>query len=507
MEASDIIASLEGCSLKELLNVSVALNRLISKAKDSVQGNIEAAKPEDYICSEGQYLESSSFDYHAIKADLESLNMKNGHLHATPQTRWLTSIDQQYTWSSKSGHKTVKHPQNIENFSIIHKIMKELNSKYNVSLNSCLVSYFKNGHSKMKYHDDSEETLDQDTPMFVFSLGAERTVDFIHHGQDGRSKPLLSLTPADGSLYIMKPGCQQFFQHRVRGDNKVSCERFSLSFRRMVPQAAGEAALVPIITTPIPAVSTAPTPNLSWSVGSSLPISGSDNLSPVPSAHEHQGLGSPGNPEQDPYVVRRGRGQKKRKTTVILGSSITKWIRAKNLGLQGRKVINLSKSGAKIRDITQSLREFFDSHEDSKSDNIDKIIVSIGTNDIKYSQHGVGHLRKFLIELANTAKDLFPHATLIFQSCLPIKVTYSYTVRNVLDFNSLLREICLSLDCVYLDCFNSFLSSDREDYNKYLYSDWLHLNGKGLAILAKWFKYVVNQSSFDKVVNWCPFIS
>ena len=49
MEASDIIASLEGCSLKELLNVSVALNRLISKAKYSVQGNIEASKPEDYI--------------------------------------------------------------------------------------------------------------------------------------------------------------------------------------------------------------------------------------------------------------------------------------------------------------------------------------------------------------------------------------------------------------------------------------------------------------------------
>ena len=177
------------------------------------------------------------------------------------------------------------------------------------------------------------------------------------------------------------------------------------------------------------------------------------------------------------------------------------------MGLQGRKVINLSKSGAKIRDITQSLREFFDSHEDSKSDNVDKIIISIGTNDIKYSQRGIGHLRKYLIELANIAKDLFPYATLIFQSCLPMKVAYKYTVRNVLDFNALLREICFSRDCVYLDCFNSFLSSDNKDYNENLYSDWLHLNGKGLAILAKWFKYIVNQTSFDRIVNWCQFLS
>lgn len=49
------------------------------------------------------------------------------------------------------------------------------------------------------------------------------------------------------------------------------------------------------------------------------------------------------------------------------------------------------------------------------------------------------------LDLANTSKDLFPRASIIFLSCLTIKVKYSYTVKNVLDFNSMLKELCFEL--------------------------------------------------------------
>ena len=72
--------------------------------------------------------------------------------------------------------------------------------------------------------------------------------------------------------------------------------------------------------------------------------------------------------------------------------------------------------------------------------NIEKIIISIGTNDVKFSQRGVRHLKKYLSDLAHTAKELFTHAVILFQSCLPIQLKYNYTARNVMDFNIMLKN-------------------------------------------------------------------
>lgn len=508
MTVTNVFSILQSCSLSELLKISENLNSLILKARDDESNAILASKPEDYITDEGQYLNKSSFEYNELRGELEALGLNIKSAAEGPQTKWLTSTNQQYSWSASSGHVTVKHPMKIEDMPCIFRIMSNLNLAYDVDLNSCLVSYYKNGQAKMKYHDDSEETLDQSTPMFVISLGAERTVDFIHHGQDGRSKPVYSLTPSDGSLYIMQPGCQQNFQHRVRGNNKVYSERFSLSFRRMntltnESQIAGSGS--PCISPSILPVASSgacvPRPNhVSTPTSAVMPPCGI-----VPSAPPEAALtdvsGHTAIPSQPP------RGPKKRATSVIFGSSITKWIRGRNLGLQGRKVINMSKSGAKIRDITHGIREFYDSHEEAKADNIDKIIISVGTNDIKYSRRGVGHLRKYLTELISTSKALFPRAKIIFQCCLPIKIAYTYTVTNVLEFNRLLRALCSEFDCTYLDCFTDFLSDDKNDYNKAIYSDWLHLNGKGLSILSRWLKFVVNQNSFDRIVDFCPYFA
>ena len=508
MEVSNVLSALGQLSLPELFRVRETLNSLITKGKNSALNTILAAKPEDYIRYEGQLLDKSSFDYCALTAELESLNINQcSNASDAPRTKWLTTTDQNYSWSSSSGHVTVKHPLGIENYNIIHSVMQDLNARYNVDLNSCLVSYFKNGQSKMKYHDDNEETLDQTSPMCILSLGAERTVDFIHHGQDGRSKPLHSLTPADGSLYIMEAGCQQFFQHRVRGDKGISSDRFSLSFRRMIPSSVitTETTLHPS-QLPAQPPTTAPTLPSTIEIPERI-VPSAPALSDLSGTASLEQTSTPSRVNQSPASgATRSHGPKRRKTTVIFGSSITKWIRAKNLGLKGRKVINVSNSGAKIRDLTNSLRDFYESNEEARADNIEKIIISIGTNDVKFGQHGVGHLKKYLLDLAHTAKELFPHAIVIFQSCLPIQIKYKYTVSNVLEFNSMLKNLCFEFNFVYLDCFVEFLASDYNDFNKSLYSDWLHLNGKGLAILATWLKFVVNQNSFDRIINQCPLL-
>ena len=58
---------------------------------------------------------------------------------------------------------------------------------------------------------------------------------------------------------------------------------------------------------------------------------------------------------------------------------------------------------------------------------IDKIIVSVGTNDVKFYNPRVRNmnkdLRPKLISLVKVLKQLFPSAQVHFQTMLPIKIT------------------------------------------------------------------------------------
>ena len=129
------------------------------------------------------------------------------------------------------------------------------------------------------------------------------------------------------------------------------------------------------------------------------------------------------------------------------------------------------------------------------------MIFSIGTNDVKYSKFGVQHLRKYMSDLIDYTKSLFPAAIVILQSCLPIRCIYPYIAKNVLDFNLILKELCFSNNCVYIDCFKDFLTFDFSFCNRELYHDWLHLNNRGVGILSTWLRYVVNENSFSRVVD------
>ena len=82
------------------------------------------------------------------------------------------------------------------------------------------------------------------------------------------------------------------------------------------------------------------------------------------------------------------------------------------------------------------------------------------------------------------------------------KCLHSYIVKNVLDFNNLLKDLCLMNNCVFLDCFSDFLTRDFRSCHSELYHDWLYLNiMKVVGLLSTWLNIVVNEHSFDMVVN------
>ena len=495
---------LQKLSVEDLLKCKDLLTSAINHAYARRNAEIKSKKAVDFVkhgedCKEFR-LDPSDLLYGGIAADLVSLKLKPNGTH--PVTKWLTSDGQAYSWQSNNGHCTVKDPVDIKESSFIHDAMKEINSKFGVNMNSCLVSYYSKGSVYARLHDDSENSLDQNEPICVVSLGAERTIEFFHQGQDGRSKCVHSITPPDGSLYVMLPGCQQNFKHRVKSDSQINKGRYCLSFRRILPSVepstpqagAHTATTVLTISTPVKDVVKQIDGGM-WATrtvksDTSLVSPNVSLVTPPPSSNKWN----------DSFKTPPTSPPKRKKTTVLFGTSMTLNVH-KRIGklAAGRNLVNVSNRGAKIRDILIHVQDFHDTHE--AADDIEKIIFSLGTNDIKFSRRGVNHLKHFVIELIDRTKYLFPGAIILFQCCLPIRNLYWYTASNVLDFNTMLKSLCYDLNCVFVDCFHLFLSADRMDHNTSLFYDWLHLNWNGKGILGNWLTYVIKQNSYNFVLD------
>jgi len=486
-EVNFVVQLLHKLDFNGLKHCKSVLDTLVNKASFVRAKEVQSKDPRDYIDYDPSFMSPDSAPYGIISGEVESLGFKKNA--GQPQTKWITATGQSYSWSSNDGQRvTTKEPIDIASVPGIKSLMEDLNTIRGTKYNSCLVCYYHDGQSFSSYHDDDEDCFEPNSSIAVVSFGVDRTVEFVR--QPGYSssdtRPLYSLKPGDGSIYTMKPGCQEFFQHGVKRDLRVKKPRFCLSFREMVTPDTKQAQSN-LVSSPIKEL-------IQKFNEGRVPAGPCFSTKPV------EVLSDP--PTKPPNTHHT-----KRNTTVLIGTSITSKHRIKNhqIVTRGKKFINLSESGAKIRDIRDTLHLFFNNQVDNSKEavNVEKIIFSFGTNDIKYSRRGVWHLRKYVSDVLRDAKNMFPESIIIVQCCLPILELYWYTVPNVIKFNQMLSQICSELNCIYMDCFRDFITCDGRRNNNLFY-DWLHLNDVGLGILCYWLKFIVSQSSFNHVLSNIP---
>ena len=408
------------------------------------------------------------------------------------QNKFISSLPEPYSWPSKKG-PVINHPLDMNSFGSIKSIMDQINQKFGCKMNSVLVSCYASGIVNTGLHKDDEKSLDPNQPICVLSIGAIRQVEWVAVDKPSKYAADLTINPADSSLYIMKAGCQDDFLHRVRRDKRVKSWRISLSFRCSVPEESVVADNVAVDSTSSSAPRTPPsaprtppaitqthaapsasTPNLA---------NGPQGFSPFPN---HSTLGSFNSQNE--------------RVCLILGSSITKNVSGELLSRRSRTVINLSESGANIFDLTKVVNEFY-SENPCVVHKVDKIVINIGTNDIKWlNGRKVSVFKKFRVPMSNFIKDLkflFPNALIIFTTVLPIRALYDYTAMTVNHFNHLLYQVCNEFGCIFYDCFLDFLAPDQRDYNSSLFRDKWHLNDNGLRLLCRSIKDCIYGKLFN----------
>lgn len=508
------VQNLAGEVIASKLNKSSPTPHTLNGAAE-VSNDFYNIKIDDFVEYSDNFI--SDDDKQLLLAELESLSLK-----APPTSpdkvpnQFISLIDEPYIWPSKNG-PVFNNPKKFDDFPVMKRILGKVNDCANCELNSVLVSRMATGNSCIRLHDDDEESMDPNSPICVVSIGTKRRVEFCKKKQHGYKHTDLALQPSDGSMYVMKKGCQKYFEHRVRKNKNIKLERFSLSFRRFVPandrkvtvsteasqdsmpqdisppgpvrnllnrflHKSPEESQTPMFTTPTSTLSAPPNP-VSTSSLTDIP----DGFSPF---------------DKDDTINTKSSlaANTSERLCVIFGTSITAAVDGRKMSRGSRRVINMSESGSKIGDIMDSVRDFCLDNPTAVP-NVDKVILCLGTNDIKFFNSFRFDLnRRFrapLTKLIKQVKLMFPSAQIIFKCVLPFRIMYTYNAKSVHEFNYLLVELCSKHGCIFMDCFRDFLDNQCIDHNRNLYRDKLHLNEAGLIVLCRAIKHIIYNNVYN----------
>lgn len=95
------------------------------------------------------------------------------------------------------------------------------------SFDSCLANLYRTGSDSVAWHADNEK--DMGPVVLSASYGASRRFSV----RCNESRQVTNYTLADGDLFVMLPGAQDYFQHCIRKTKAKVGPRLSLTFRKM----------------------------------------------------------------------------------------------------------------------------------------------------------------------------------------------------------------------------------------------------------------------------------
>ena len=439
--------------LQDILTASIDdLQRILSKVK------VEIAKRTRDLPGYIEYIPDFCTDEATLDAvwkDCGTLGLIDSSRKAQPQ--WLSPVNKPYIYpDSNPIHKA----KDISQFPAITGIMEKINQIPGIQgpVNSCFVLKYTSDSNALSPHADDEDILDHSKAICNFSIGASRTLEFF---DKSKGKPITNVRMDNNSLTIMKAGTQDLMKHCVRAEkkrsnNNASQLRYSLSFRALAKSNGinkvnvGETGLNNSIT------------------------------------------------EQEKV------GPAKKHICLLAGDSFAARLDEHLLGRNTLEVRNIAQGGAKIGQVMEQLENFCCGHREIV---VDKLIVSVGTNDIRNCVNGIDHLRGPFKQLCSRIKDLFPTTRVYFQSLLPLPLYHQHdwnTNRNVLALNRVIYFECIYRNFYYIDAFVPFSMHWRPYSGPRIRKDYLFeaggihpITNGGMGVLAGLYRRALHSKYFN----------
>jgi len=172
-------------------------------------------------------IEESNLFYENILAETSFVNdeaiLFGKHLITKRKVAWYGDKEFSYHYSG-----TIKKAVPWSN--TLFRLKNLIESRTQISFNSCLINLYHDGDEGMGWHSDDEKSLGLNTVIASVSLGAERKFSFRHKD----TKETITLLLERGSLLLMKGETQTHWQHSVPKMRKVIHPRINLTFRRFI---------------------------------------------------------------------------------------------------------------------------------------------------------------------------------------------------------------------------------------------------------------------------------
>ena len=170
---------------------------------------------------------------------------------------------------------------------------------------------------------------------------------------------------------------------------------------------------------------------------------------------------------------------------LVIGSSIIKEIDEQRLSRYGSYCRVLSKSGGRIKDISEMVTNIED--HNLAPEKINWIFICVGGNDISNtrSKHKFRSLNIDYAELLIKTKRTFTNANIVSFNIIPRAQKDIRIYRRTMEMNRNIRRLCKLLGATYIDNYNDFLGRDGS-LNPRLYKrDGVHLDRHGNTLLAR----------------------
>lgn len=108
-------------------------------------------------------------------------------------------------------------------------IINRIEHEFDFEPNNCLINYYLDGQSKMGFHAEQTDMLDDNSGIAILSIGEIKT---LHHKNVGPIEPLFDFELPSGSMIFMTQEVQRVWQHSIP-QSEVTGGRMSLTFRRI----------------------------------------------------------------------------------------------------------------------------------------------------------------------------------------------------------------------------------------------------------------------------------
>lgn len=153
----------------------------------------------------------------------DKINMFGKQIYVPRFSAWYGDENTNYSYSGNT-FKAKKW-----NKGLLY-IKEQIEKRLNLSFNSVLLNWYRDGDDYMGWHSDDEKELGKNPTIASINFGEER--DFLIKSNQSNEK--ISIPLKDGTILIMSGQLQHYWKHSLPKRKKRKNARFNLTFRNII---------------------------------------------------------------------------------------------------------------------------------------------------------------------------------------------------------------------------------------------------------------------------------